>query len=233
MTKRRISDPPSRPVDLSNHASIRMLLAEYVMILVLEQTVSPEWSALEQHVARCQLCQGDVLILRQHMREMYSGPLPGTPHIPNPDLSFLHTRRSRSTSRTMRGHSLISTARTALERRLQFSAALLPLMQVQMKARGEDAQLRYAYETTLDNDVALTIEIFTETLEAPTCIVRFCVEVIDRNPFDQAGSKVILLASGKEFSNVTGHDGSLSFSDVPIADIENWQIIVTPPAKTS
>jgi hypothetical protein len=106
-------------------------------------------------------------------------------------------------------------------------------MQVPATVRGEDVRLRYAYETVLDGDVALTIEIYCPVDDATICVVRCCVEMSDRNPFDQAGSKIILLANGKEFTNLTGKDGSVSFVNVPLEDIENWQFIVTPPSQNT
>jgi len=77
------------------------------------------------------------------------------------------------------------------------------------------------------------IEIAARPDDATTCVVRCCVEMGDRNPFDQAETKIILLANGKEFTNMTGKDGSVSFVDVPLEDIENWQLTITPPSKNT
>jgi hypothetical protein len=167
------------------------------------------------------------------MKDIYSGQIPTLSDVPQPNLAFLRRQHRRPRSRTLRGRTIIATAYESTSRRFQFTAALLPLMQVPTTMRGDELRLRYAYETVLDGDVALTIEVFCQADDATTCVVRCCVEMSDRNPFDQAGSKIILLANGKEFTNLTGKDGSVSFVDVPLEDIENWQLIVTPPPSSS
>jgi hypothetical protein len=231
MFKRRISDPPSLAISPSDHAGIRTLIAEYVTILILGHELAPEWKLFEEHVAKCTLCHHDVRVLQKLMRDAYSGQVPIRPFVPQPNLAFLRKVRPRPRSRTLRGHTIIATAYESVVRRFQFTAALLPLMQVPATVRGEELRLRYAYETMLDGDVALSIEIFSHADDSTTGVVRCCVEMSDRDPFDQAASKVILLASGKEFTSITGKDGTVSFVDVPLEDIENWQLIVTPPSK--
>jgi hypothetical protein len=233
MVKRRISAPPSRPIHTLDHVGIRTLIAEYVTIFALEQELSPEWKVFEEHLAKCSLCQHDTLILRQHMKDIYSGQIPTLSTAPQPNLAFLRRRHPRPRSRTLQGRTIIATAEESTVRRFQFTAALLPLMQAPVTMRGEELRLRYAYETILDGDVALTIEVFYQSDDATTCVVRCCVEMSDRNPFDQAGSKIILLANGQEFTNTTGKDGSVSFVNVPLENIENWQLIITPPSKNA
>jgi hypothetical protein len=232
MAKRRISDPPSGPINTS-HVGIRTLIAEYVTILALDQELSLEWKVFEEHLAKCSLCQHDTLVLRQHMKDLYSGQIPPLSSVPQPNLAFLRRPHPRPRSRTLRGRTIIATPYESAVRHFQFTAALLPLMQAPVTVRGEELRLRYAYETMLDGDVALTIEVFCHADDATTCVVRCCVEMSDRNPFDQADSKIILLANGKEFTNLTGKDGSVSFVNVPLEDIENWQLIVTPPSKNA
>lgn len=231
MVKQHSSDLPSQASHPLDHAGLRALIPEYVTILVLGRALAPEWQAFEEHLAKCSLCRHDVEVLRQLMQDVYSGQIPSQSSYPRPNLAFLRRAHPRPRSRTLHGRTIIASAYDSAVRRFQFTAALLPLMQVPATVRGEELRLRYAYETVLDGDVALSIEVFTHADDATTCIVRCCVELSDRDPFDQAESKIILLASGKEFTNITGKDGSVSFADVPLDDIENWQLIVTPPAK--
>jgi hypothetical protein len=231
MSKRRISDPPSQPIHPSDHVGIRTLLAEYITILALDQELSLEWKVFEAHVATCSLCSHDTRIVRQLMKDVYSGQIPALATVPQPNLAFLRRAHPRPRSRTLRGHTIIATAYASAVRRFQFTAALLPLMQVPATMRGDELRLCYAYETLLDGNVALSIEIFSHVDDATIGVVRCCVEVSDRDPFDQAESKIILLANGQEFTNITGKDGSVSFVDVPLGDIENWQLTITPPLK--
>jgi hypothetical protein len=231
MAKRQSSDSASQTVSPSDHAAIRALIAEYVTLLALGRELSPEWRLFEEHVAKCSLCAHDVHVLRQLMQDVYSGQIPPVSTAPQPNLAFLRKAQPRPRSRTLRGQTIIASAYESVVRRFQFTAALLPLMQVPATMRGDELRLRYAYDTLLDGDVALSIEVFSHANDATTCIVRCCVEMSDRDPFDQAESKIILLASGREFTNTTGKDGSVSFVDVPLDDIENWQLIVTPPPR--
>ena len=233
MAKRRISDSPSQPINMSDHVGLRTLIAEYITILTLGQELSPEWKVFEEHLAKCSLCHHDVRVLRQLMKDVYSGQIPPLSTARQPNLAFLRRAHSRPRSRTLRGRTIIATANESAVRRFQFTAALLPLMHVPVAVRGEELRLRYAYETVLDGDVALSIEVFSHDDDATTCVVRCCVEMSDRNPFDQAETKIILLANGKEFTNMTGKDGSVSFVDVPLEDIENWQLTITPPSKNT
>jgi len=231
MAKRRISASPSQPIYMTDHVGIRTLIGEYITILALDQALAPEWQVFEEHLAKCSLCHHDIRVLRQLMGDVYSGKIPTVSAVPQPNLAFLRRSRPRTRSRTLRGTTIMATAYASAVRRFQFTPALLPLMRVPATVRGDELRLRYAYETLLDGDIALSIEIFCHTEEAATCVVRCCVEISDRDPFDQAESKIILLANGKEFTNITGKDGSAAFVDVPFEDIENWQLTVTPPSK--
>jgi hypothetical protein len=231
MTKQPISASPSQPINISDHIGLRTLIAEYITILALNQELSPEWKVFEEHLDTCSLCHHDARILRQLMKDVYGGHIPRHPTASQPNLAFLRRSRPRTRSRTLRGHTIIATAAESPVRRFQFTAALLPLIQVPITVRGDELRLRYAYETLLDGDVALSIEVFCNAEDATTCVVRCCVEMSERDPFDQAESKIILLANGKEFTNITGKDGSVSFVDVPLEGIENWQLTVAPPLK--
>jgi len=231
MAKRRISDPPSGPIHTSEHVGIQTLIAEYVTILTLDQELSPAWKVFEEHLATCSLCQHDTLILQQHMNVIYSSQMLPLARAPQPNLAFLRQQHPRPRSRALQDRTIIAAAYPSAAHRFQFTAALLPLMHVPGTVRGDELRLRYAYETVLDGDVALAIEVFCPANDATTCIVRCCVEMGDQNPFDQAGSKIILLANREEFANLTGKDGSVSFVNVPLADIAHWQFIVSRPSE--
>jgi hypothetical protein len=246
MTKQYVGEPPSRPIDDSDHSSILALLPEYVTICILAQQPPPQWQPLEQHLMRCSACRSEADALTKLMGESYTGALPAVPAPPPPDLTFLdpaipapppdltfldHSVMPRAVA-VQHTNSTHPPARIGSSQPIvfQFSAALLPRMRVHMAARTGGIRLRYAYEIppTDDTDPTITVEVLVHDDQPTIGLVRVCVEYPDRSPFDQAGSHVTLQIDDTNWSGVTDQNGVTAFADVPLDQMERWQITIAP-----
>jgi hypothetical protein len=237
MMKRNVGEPPSRPINGGDHGSILAMLPEYVTMCVLDQQIPPEWQVLEQHLLHCADCRGEADALMALVTDSYTGAIPTHPVPSTPDLSFLDETMAAQTKAVRR------TASTGLLARLhsfqpiviQFSTALLPKIRVHMAARTGGVRLHYAYEIspTDNSSPTITIEVLVHDDQPVIGLVRVCVEHPDRSPFEQAGSRVTLQASDRSWSDVTDQNGVAVFRDIPLDEIEHWQITVTPLVQGS
>jgi hypothetical protein len=246
MTKRYVGEPPSRPIDDSDHRSILALLPEYVTICILDQQLPPQWQPLEQHLLRCSACRSEADALMKLMDESYTGTLPAIPAPPPPDLTFLNPAIPAPLPDLSLLNQPVKAQTAAIQhtngthpptRRaswqpitFQFSAALLPRMRVHMAARTGAIRLRYAYEIppTDDTSPTITVEVLVHDDQPTIGLVRVCVEHPDRSPFDQAGSHVTLQIDDTNWSGVTDQNGVTAFADVPLDQMERWQITIAP-----
>ncbi len=103
-------------------------------------------------------------------------------------------------------------------------------MRVHMAARASNIHLRYAYEIapTEDTGPTITVEVLVQDDQPEVGLVRVCAEHPDRSPFDQAGSHVTLHIDDIRWSAVTDQNGVAVFHDVPLDQMERWQIAIAP-----
>jgi hypothetical protein len=231
MTKHYAGEPPSAPIDGTDHRSVLALLPEYVSIRVLEQQPPPDWDVLEQHLLQCEMCRSESEALFRLVSETYAGTLSRMAAAPAPDLTFLNRRDTASNYQRITGGLQLMQAKEPRPVVFQFSAALLPRMRVQMVARARSLRLLYSHEIPSSNDVdpTITIEVYVADDDPDRGLVRVCVEFPDRSPFDQAGSLVTLHDGYANWSAITNQNGVVTFTDVPLSQIERWQTTVTPP----
>ncbi len=162
------------------------------------------------------------------MTETYTGALPPAPAPPPAALPFLKRRHARPEppppARAAGGQPDPHIYHA------QISAALLAQMQVRIAARGGELRLRYAYTfpTLRPGDPAITMEVLSADEDTAVGIARVCVELADRSPFDQAGSRVTLASGVNTLTAVTDQGGVVIFSNVHLATIADWQISVEP-----
>jgi len=232
MMKRYVGEPPSRPINDGDHRSILALLPEYVTMCVLAQQIPPGWQMLEQHLMHCAGCRSEADALMALVAESYAGLIPAVPTPSPPDLSFLN---QTVTSQSMEVRRADDTGPSARIRSfqpivIQFSATLLPRIRVQMAARSGGVHLRYAYEISPTDDASptITVEVLVHDDQPTIGLVRVCVEHPGRTPFDQAGSHVTLQVEDTLWSGVTDQNGVTAFHDIPLDQMEQWQIRIAP-----
>jgi anti-sigma factor RsiW len=210
--------------------SVLALLPEYVMQLVYGEQPHRGWYQLEVHLAQCAACRSEADTLRQLMVETYTGALPPVAEAPPVALSIPARLRNRAAppAQSRPAESRPTTAAALYS--VQLSAGLLAQMQVRVAARGGELRLRYSYTfpTFRPSDPMITMEVLSADDEAERGIARVCVELADRSPFDQAGSRVTLTSGQTLMSAVTDQGGVVIFSRVPLSTIADWQISVEP-----
>lgn len=219
-------------LDSTNHLVVRQLLPEYVMLRVLGQQLPPVWQVLEYHLAQCSICRSAAETLEYTMTEAYRDVIPAQAAPPAPDLSFLQNTRKPwpATDSSKPWPPPPNPAQKLQPISMSFSPALLAHSQVHMLARSGDARLRYAHTitpTTAD-EPTITIEVLASDDQPMLGIVRICVELPDRSPFDQAGSQIILQVDQQYLSDSTDQNGNVVFNEVPLDDIASWQLTVHP-----
>jgi hypothetical protein len=228
MIRSYVGEPPSRPIVEADHRSILALLPEYVALCILAQQRPPEWLAMERHLGQCTACRGEADALLALMETGYSDASTSIPAPAPPDLAFL--ARPLPTPAAPRKDTPHKPARKPHFQPIviQFSGSLLPNIRVQVAARAGGIHLRYAYEIppTDDTSPTITVEVLVHDDQPTVGLVRVCVEHPDRSPFDQAGSHVILQAGDMRQSGVTDQNGVTAFHDIPLAQMDHWQITV-------
>jgi hypothetical protein len=232
MMKRYVGEPPSRPINDGEHRSILALLPEYVTMFILGQQLPPEWQALEQHLMHCAACRSEADALMTLVAESYTGVIPAVPMPSPPDLSFLDQSITSQSIGVRRMDEAGSLARIHSFQPIviQFSALLLPRIRVQMAARTGGVHLRYAYEISPTDDASptITVEVLVHDDQPTIGLVRVCVEHPGRSPFDQAGTHVTLQVEGMRWSGKTDQNGVTAFHDIPLDQMEQWQIRIAP-----
>lgn len=211
----------TKAFDGTNHLVIMGLLPEYVMMRVLGQQLPAAWHAVERHLELCSVCRSEAEILEGLMTEVYSGTLPSHPAPQAPDLTFLP--KPLPWAKT----PMPSATPPIL---ISFSPALLAQSQVYMLARAGDARLRYArtISPASSTDPTITIEVLAPDDHPDIGIIRICVELPDRSPFDQAGSQIELNIGEQLLCGSSDQNGNVVFNDVPLNDISGWQLTVHP-----
>jgi hypothetical protein len=219
-----------KAIDGTNHLVIMGLLPEYVMIRVLGQQLPIAWQAVERHLELCSVCRSEADMLEGLMTDVYCDSLPSYAAPPAPNLSFLP--KNPSWSHPAQANLMPSVAQPgrASPMLIIFSPALLSQSQVYMLARAGDARLRYARTITpaAASDPTITIEVLAPDEHPDVGIIRICVELPDRSPFDQAGSRIELNIGEQTLSGSTDQNGNVVFNDIPLNDMSGWQLTVHP-----
>lgn len=116
---------------------------------------------------------------------------------------------------------------------IEFSQTLLDALRQPSLAgavRGS-LLLRYMREPVSESEPGVTIEVTAEDESAGAGRVCVCVELADRNPFDQGGSQVRLEVGSTTWRGETDETGSVDFSPVPLDLLPGLRVEITPPAE--
>lgn len=211
-----------------HHLRILAALPAYVTAVKLGQGLTPELQALAVHLEHCPVCRAEADELLNTMEVLYSGVTAAAPAAPAPELGFLRSPRARLGKLA---DAVVQAGSRALDAIvIQFSAALLPQLRPPTLARAGGPRLRYAYSVpqACDDDPNITVEVLAPDDRLDHGLVRICVELVNADPFDQAGSSVTLETAEQRLSAETDQTGLVYFNDVLLDDIACWRIIVRP-----
>lgn len=220
MINRYVGDAPSRVIAADDHAAFIDILPEYVMQLVLGQHVPSSWRVFEEHLQQCPLCRSEMYALQQSMSTYYAGSIEAAVLPQAMNIDFLRQQLPAQAAppehEPKQGSSF----------HVQLSAQWLLRQALRSTSRAEGPHLRYAFEIPPSSAQAptVTVEVFSQGDDPDCGMVRICVEYPDRGPFDQAGISIRLHAGDHVFSAVSDQNGNVSFTQVPLAEIENWRI---------
>lgn len=221
MINRYVGDAPSKVIAVGDHAAFIELLPEYVMQLVLGQHVPSSWRLFEEHLQQCPLCRSEMHALQQSMTAYYAGSIE-TAVLPQAmNIDFLRKQLPAKAEPVVLDQKV---QRSPFN--IQLSPQWLLRLALRSSSRAEGPHLRYSFEVPPSSAQAptVTVEVFSQGDAADRGMVRICVEYPDRGPFDQAGISIRLHAGDHVFSAVSDQNGNVSFTQVPLAEIENWRI---------
>jgi hypothetical protein len=221
-----LNNEGSDPAELT-HDDVQGLLPEYATVAVFgnaPQTIYPQVAA---HLERCPACRADLDELLTLTRALYQGEVAAAATYPQPDLSCL---RGKPGHQTAPGRS----SSVARPRKLvvMFSETWLPSRQpVLIGALRSSLRYRYEREPGSPQDLHVTVEVFDEDTLQQTVCVQVLVEMPDRDPFEQAGSQVMLHACGASWGGETDATGRVDFVPVPLDSLPVMRVEITPPVN--
>ncbi len=194
-------------------------LESYIAAQLAEQDYLALFPDIARHLDVCPACAGAYARLYELELAEQNGTLPAPASLPAPDLKFL------------RPTLLTAFQQTAERLTLQFSAALLPLLQplpaLATRAPSED---RY-HRPILQLDPArapglpLTVTAYEDASQPEMCLLEVVVEPPGQSWPDLGGSAVTL-GTGRTFEGVTDDWGVVSFEGIPVSELATMIITV-------
>jgi len=209
-------------------------MSEYVIFDVLDQQAPSDWRPLEVHVAECELCRAELEGLKQSMRAVYDGALPETPPPPPPNLAFL-TKRAAPSRRlpAEKLADLLPPKAFVPAITIPFPLSLASALRAPAPARSSQPYMSVQYEQPRahEDEPYITFDAKRTADDPPRAEVQVCVEWLDRDPFDQAGTRVV--GEGPTtMERVTDSAGEAIFEDVPLEWIEELLFTIEPPQSS-
>lgn len=213
MTKRDIKSHRTEQPD-PFCAGIQELLPAYVTAEALGQQPGRSYRDVKAHVSECEDCRAALDDLRALTIDAYDGSIEPTRSYPQPDLSFLSARCSAQPWRLDEWGRLI----------VSFSQALLDSLRPPALAGAARGHLVFSYAI---QPPGLDVHIDVFAIGQQLSFLRINVESLERDPFDQAPSHVVLRAADATWQGVTDEGGCIAFEAVPLADLPHLTIEIT------
>jgi hypothetical protein len=203
--------------------TVRDRLPAYLTAEALRQQLQAVDPDVATHLAGCASCRAELEELRELMTAAYTGTIEPAANYPQPDLVFLPARTTAPAAyQPWRfdewGRLIIS-----------FSQALLDSLHRPALIGAARGQMLYSY--TLAPQAApnldVSIEVFTADARRDLGFVRVNVEALDREPFAQEPSAVMLHAAGATWHGTTDETGCVAFESIPLAALPDLRIEIT------
>ena len=207
------------------HDQMRTLLPAYATTIAVGRVPEIQYPDVATHLAGCAECCETLQDLIDLTRTAYSDTFPSAPVYPQPDLSFLRSAVPEpSTRERWRPHDV------AERLTIVFSETLLVSLRQPALAGAARGQTLYQY-TQRTGDVpnlSVSVEVYAQEPQRDRCYIQVGVEVLSRDPLDQAASRVRLHADATAWEGETDESGCVGFPDVPLAVLPQLTIEVTP-----
>lgn len=178
-----------------------------------------------EHLAQCAICHADVQDLLELVASAYAGQPEPAAEYPLFDLSFLTPMATMIESKQ---HPWFVDQLGRLV--VTFSDALLATMRQPSVAGATRGQLvyRYTQDPTSMHNLGVTVEVFAEDQDHRFGRVQILIDVASSDPFDQAGSQVVLRAGETTWAGETDEVGYVDFKAVPLAVLPQMRIEILP-----
>jgi hypothetical protein len=210
----------------SVHDAMRKLLPAYATAIALSHVPETQYPDAAAHLEGCAECRETLEDLIDLTSMAYSDTFPSAPAYPQPDLSFLRSSVPEADTR-QRWESLAATGRLIIK----FSEPLLASLRQSMRTGAARGQTLYRYTQRTGNvpNLSVSVDVYAQESQRDRCYIQVGVEVLSRDPLDQAASLVRLRADDMTWEGVTDESGCVGFQDVPLAVLPRLTIEIAPP----
>ncbi len=207
------------------HDRMRTLLPTYATAIAVGRVPPTYYPDVDAHLAGCAECRETLDDLIDLTRTAYNDTFLTTPVYPHPDLSFLRSAAPEANTPERWG-PLDAAGRLIIV----FSETLLASLRQPALVGAARGQTLYKY-TQRTGDVpnlSVSVDVYAEEPQRDRCYIQVGVEILSRDPLDQAASIVRLHADDTTWEGETDEAGCVDFHDVPLAVLPRLTIEVTP-----
>lgn len=213
---------PHHPPDA--HQQAREAMPEYAALCALGQQPDLAPPELARHIGTCATCNGELAELVELTDTAYTGRLERASSYPKPNLSFLAAPASPPAPAAQPG-LLDQIGRVVIT----FSEALLASLQAPSLAGALRGQLLYRYtQGGGPHNIDVTVEVFSEDTARERGRLQIMVELLDHDPLDQSGSRVIVQTGDDALTGATDETGCVSFAGIPLRVLPRLRVEVVP-----
>ncbi|ABX04176.1 MAG TPA: hypothetical protein DEF47_00405 [Herpetosiphon sp.] len=204
------------PLPTASHEIMRQRLVEYAHAVALGAPLDAALQVVADHVETCASCRAELFDALDASYALYSNSLSLVDNIPAPSLKFL------------RQHSLITSAApetVGYRFMIEFSDEMLKHMQIQLQYTGQmrGQRLIGTYRQSSVSIPDVTIEMY-ESMQPKHAVLHCYIQVPERDPFDQAGTQVMVVSPTYENNGTTDADGFVLFDRIPIEELARLKI---------
>lgn len=209
---------PQRSPDA--HQQAREAMPEYAAQRALGQQPDQAPPELARHIGACAACRGELDELVELTDTAYAGRLERAASYPRPNLSFL------SAPAPAEQPGLLDQIGRVV---IAFSEALLASLQAPTLAGALRGQLLYRYtQGGGSHNIDVTVEVFSEDAARERGRLQIMVELLDHDPLDQSGSRVIVQTGDAAWTGATDETGCVSFAGIPLRALPRLRVEVVP-----
>jgi hypothetical protein len=207
------------------HDTMHDLLPAYATALALGQTARTQYANVAAHLEYCAECRETLTDLLDLTCAAYSDTVSPALNYPKPNLSFLQSRApdSHTPQRWWTRDALGQVVIT-------FSDAFLASLQQPLLAGAARGQPVYTYRQRSGDipDLHLSVDVYTQEPQRDRCCIQIGVELLTREPLDQAATVVRLRADDVIWEGETDEVGCITFQDVPLVVLPRLTIEIAP-----
>lgn len=210
-------------------ALCREHLDEYVQAQLSAAALPAQSGWVAQHLDSCLECAEAYALLYEVALAEEKGALPQPTHLPEPDLAFLTP--SPDWLATLKTALRVTPAQLALQLSQALNRLLTPPLSLALTrslagSRYDPKLLELNAAQANAAGLPFSLVVYADRQQPDRCLVEMTVQPPDQSWPDLGGYLVTAIAGEQTFSAETDDWGAVSFSDVPLVELENLRLVV-------